>query len=74
MDGIYLVLKNGDKVKFTGKNSEQETSDCKYIGLKMGSKAILIALRDGASFVTLTTKLDKTSYKGYKICWRRRFS
>lgn len=67
MDGIYLVLKNGKKVKFTGNNSEQEKKACKYIGLKLGSKAICVALHDAsADYVPLTAKVDRTDYDGYK--------
>ncbi|MCH3994880.1 MAG: DUF1566 domain-containing protein [Prevotella sp.] len=67
MDGIYLILKNGKKIRFTGRNSEQERKNCRYVGLKLGSKAICIALHDAsADYVPLTSKMDHTDYDGYK--------
>ena len=63
-DGIYLVQADRSKVFFTGKNSNQERKGCKYIGLKMGSKAICIALKDAAKeYTSLTYESDTT--KGY---------
>jgi hypothetical protein len=63
-DGIYLVQADGNKVFFTGKNSDQERKSCKYIGLKMGSKAICIALKDAAKEYTPLTSGEDTT-KGY---------
>lgn len=63
-DGIYLVQIDGSKVPFTGKNSDQERKGCKYIGLKLGSKAICIALRDAAKEYTPLTSGEDTT-KGY---------
>jgi hypothetical protein len=69
MDGIYLVQKNGKKILFTGNNSEQEKNDCRYVGLKLGSKAICVALHDASEdYISLTTKIDCTDYDGYKNC------
>lgn len=63
-DGIYLVQKDGSKVLFTGSNSDQECKDCKYIGIKLGSKAVCVALNDAAKENTpLTSENDTT--KGY---------
>lgn len=64
LDGIYLVQTDGSKVLFTGKNSDIERKDCKYIGLKMGSKAICIALRDAVKDYTSLTSGEDTT-KGY---------
>jgi len=63
-DGIYLVQTDGSKVPFTGSNSDQERTGCKYIGLKLGSKAICIALRDAAKEYTPLTAGEDTT-KGY---------
>jgi hypothetical protein len=63
-DGIYLVQADGTKVPFTGKNSDQERKGCKYIGLKLGSKAICVALRDAAKEYTPLTSGEDTT-KGY---------
>jgi metal-responsive CopG/Arc/MetJ family transcriptional regulator len=63
-DGIYLVQTDGSKVPFTGRNSDQERKGCKYIGLKLGSKAICIALRDAAKEYTPLTSGEDTT-KGY---------
>jgi hypothetical protein len=67
-DGIYLVLKDGKKVLFTGKNSEKERNECRYVGIKLGSKSICVALRDVADGkeVPLTTRAGETDYDGYK--------
>lgn len=63
-DGIYLVQADGSKVAFTGSNSDQERKGCKYIGLKLGSKAICIAIQDAAKdYTPLTAGADPT--KGY---------
>lgn len=60
-DGIYLVQEDGSKVPFTGRNNDQERKGCKYIGLKLGSKAICIALRDAAEEYTPLTSGEDTT-------------
>ena len=66
-DGIYLIEKNGNKVLFTGKNSEKKRNECRYVGLKLGSKAICVALHDASTdCVSLTTYEGHTDYDGYK--------
>ena len=66
-DGNYLIEKNGNKVLFTGKNSEKERNECRYVGLKLGFKAICVALQDAtAGEVSLTTRADHADYADYK--------
>jgi hypothetical protein len=63
-DGIYLIKKDGKKILFTGVEKE---SDIEYVGLKLGSKAICVALQDAtAEEVSLTTRADHADYADYK--------
>lgn len=63
-DGIYLVPKKGTPILFTG----QQASDIIGVAVKMGSKAVTVALHDaaGGEDITLTSAEDKTGYDGYK--------
>lgn len=66
-DGIYLVQTDGSKVPFTGGNSDQERKSCRYVGLKLGFKAICVALQDATEGeVSLTTRADHADYADYK--------
>lgn len=69
LDGIYLVQADGSKVPFTGKNNEQERTGCKYIGLKLGTKSICIALKDAAKGYTplMSEEVMTNGYGNYFI-------
>ena len=62
-DGVYITYKDGHSALFDGNNSK---NNVKYVGLKMGSKSINVALHDAADKeVTLTCEKDKGDYKKY---------
>ena len=65
-DGIYLVLDGGKRVLFTGDNADY-CAACIGIGVKWGSKSIVVALNDQANGedITLTANKDKGDYAGY---------
>ena len=66
-DGIYLVLDGGRHVLFTGDNNADDCAACIGIGVKWGSKSIVVALNDQADGedITLTANKDKGDYAGY---------
>ena len=66
-DGIYLVLEGGKRVLFTGDNNADDCAACIGIGVKWGSKSIVVALNDQADGedITLTANKDKGDYAGY---------
>ncbi len=66
-DGIYLVLDGGRHVLFTGSNNADDCAACIGIGVKWGSKSIMVALNDQADGedITLTSNKDKGDYAGY---------
>lgn len=66
-DGIYLVLDGGKRVLFTGDNNADDCAACIGIGVKWGSRAIVVALNDQADGedITLTANKDKGDYAGY---------
>lgn len=66
-DGIYLVLDGGRHVLFNGDNNADDCAACIGIGVKWGSKSIVVALNDQADGedITLTANKDKGDYAGY---------
>ena len=66
-DGIYLVLDGGRHVLFTGDNNADDCKGCIGIGVKWGSKSVMVALNDEADGeeITLTANKDTTNYGGY---------
>lgn len=66
-DGIYLVLNGGRHVLFTGDNNADDCAACIGIGVKWGSKSVMVALNDEADGeeITLTANKDTTNYGGY---------
>jgi hypothetical protein len=64
-DGIYLVVKDGAPILFTG---SEKADNCVGVAVKMGSRAVTVALHDAADGedVTLTAADDKTDWDGYK--------
>ena len=66
-DGVYLVFDGGKHVLFTGKNKADDCKGCIGIGVKWGSKSIMVALTDQADGeeITLTANKDTTNYGGY---------
>ena len=63
-DGIYVIFENGFALKY--KAGMEITDVVKYIGLKIGSKSIAIALKDVSDEeITLTINKDETQYKKY---------
>ena len=70
-DGIYLVLDGGRRVLFTGDNTADDCAACVGIGVKCGSKSIMVALNDQADGedITLTANKGKGNYAGYIITY-----
>ena len=66
-DGIYLILDGGRHVLFTGDNNADDCAACIGIGVKWGSKSVMVALNDEADGeeITLTANKDTTNYGGY---------
>jgi len=66
-DGIYLILDGGRHVLFTGDNNADDCAACIGIGVKWGSKSVMVALNDEADGeeITLTANKDTTKYGGY---------
>ena len=64
-DSIYLVKADGSCELFNGKN---EKTGWVGVAVKLGSKAVTVALHDAADGddITLTTADDKTGWDGYK--------
>ena len=63
-DGIYVIFQNGFALRY--KEGMEITDVVKYVGLKIGSKSIAVALNDVSDEeITLTIKNDKTSYNRY---------
>lgn len=63
-DGIYIMLNTGAAVLFTGQNlSDTEKSSCTGIGVKLGSKSLVVALGDvSEDEITLTTQKGGTCF------------
>lgn len=63
-DGIYIMLNNGVAVLFTGQNlSGTDKSNCTGIGVKLGSKSLVVALGDvSEDEITLTTRKGGTRF------------
>ena len=66
-DGIYLVLDGGRHVLFTGDNNADDCAACIGIGVKWGSKSVMVALNDEADGedITLAANKNKGNYAGY---------
>jgi hypothetical protein len=63
-DGVYVIYKSGFALRY--KEGMEITDVVKYIGLKIGSKSIAVALKDVSDKeITLTINKDETSYKKY---------
>lgn len=63
-DGIYIMLNSGAAVLFTGQNlSDTDKSSCTGIGVKLGSKSLVVALGDvSEDEITLTTQKGGTRF------------
>lgn len=59
-DGIYIVQTDGKAVLFEGKNTKPTNGAVKGIGVKYGSRSLLVALQDAANDeeITLTNSKD----------------
>ena len=63
-DGVYVIYKSGFALRY--KEGMEITDVVKYIGLKIGSKSIAVALKDVSDKeITLTINKDETLYKKY---------
>jgi hypothetical protein len=69
VDGVYVVLKDGSSVKheYGRQYADHIKGDCLGVGVKLGSKSVLIALHDEADGeeITLTKDSNKAVNHGH---------
>jgi len=68
-DGIYIVQTDGRAILFNGNDTELTDGSIKGIGIKYGSRSLIVALQDMADGdeITLTNKKDTTNANAFYL-------
>ena len=66
-DGVYLVMENGEIIRYVDGETNADTIKCISIGLKIGNRALTISLKDAANGekITLVDGEDTTDENKY---------
>ena len=66
-DGVYLVMENGEIIRYVDGETNADTIKCIGIGLKLGNRALTISLKDAANGkkITLVDGKDTTDENKY---------
>jgi len=68
-DGVYIVQTDGRAILFNGNDTEPTDGSIKGIGIKYGSRSLVVALQDMADGdeITLTNKKDTTNANAFYL-------
>lgn len=66
-DGVYLVMEDGEIIRYVDGETNADTTKCIGVGLKLGNRALTISLKDAANggYVTLVKDKDTTDESKY---------
>ena len=66
-DGVYLVMGDGEIIRYVDGETNADATKCIGVGLKLGSRALTISLKDAASSekITLVDSEDTTNEDKY---------